>query len=84
MVRWHHRLDEHEFEQTPGDGEGQACCTQGVTKSPTRLSDSEKSAIRNLWLMTTEINSLTLRRPDVQNQSVSRAMPPLLQERTLP
>ena len=23
MVGWHHRLNECEFEQTPGDGEGQ-------------------------------------------------------------
>ena len=23
MVRWHHLLNGHEFEQTPGDGEGQ-------------------------------------------------------------
>ena len=23
MVAWHHQLDEHEFEQTPGDDEGQ-------------------------------------------------------------
>ena len=22
MIGWHHRLDGHEFEQTPGDGEG--------------------------------------------------------------
>ena len=22
VVRWHHRLDEHEFEQTLGDSEG--------------------------------------------------------------
>ena len=30
MVRWHHRLSGHEFEQTPGDSEGQgslACCS---------------------------------------------------------
>ena len=30
MVQWHHQLNEHEFEQTPGDGEGQgslACCS---------------------------------------------------------
>ena len=30
MVRWHHRLNRHEFEQTPGDGEGQeslVCCS---------------------------------------------------------
>ena len=29
MVGWHHQLDGHEFEQTPGDGEGTgslACC----------------------------------------------------------
>ena len=30
MVGWHHQLDEHEFEQTPGVGDGQrslACCS---------------------------------------------------------
>ena len=29
-VRWHHQLNGHEFEQTPGDGERQgslACCS---------------------------------------------------------
>ena len=30
MVGWHHRLDGHAFEQSPGDGEGQeglVCCS---------------------------------------------------------
>ena len=30
MVGWHHQLNGHEFEETPGDGEGQgslACCS---------------------------------------------------------
>ena len=30
MVRWHHRLDGHEFEQATGAGDGQrslACCS---------------------------------------------------------
>ena len=30
MVGWHHRLDGHEFEQAPGDSEGQrslVCCS---------------------------------------------------------
>ena len=30
MVEWHHQLSEHEFEQAPGDGEGQGsleCCS---------------------------------------------------------
>ena len=30
IVRWHHQFNGHEFEQTPGDGEGQGrlvCCS---------------------------------------------------------
>ena len=30
MVGWHHRLNGHEFEEAPGDGEGQGslvCCS---------------------------------------------------------
>ena len=27
MVAWHHRLNGHEFEQTPGNGEGQGSLT---------------------------------------------------------
>ena len=30
MFGWHHRLNGHEFEQTPGDGDGQGslvCCS---------------------------------------------------------
>ena len=33
MVGWCHRLNGHEFEQAPGDGEGQgglACCSPWV------------------------------------------------------
>ena len=36
MVGWHHRLNGHEFEQIPGDGEGrEAWCAavHGVAKS---------------------------------------------------
>ena len=35
MVGWHHRLDGHEFEQAPGDSEGQrslACRSSGGRK----------------------------------------------------
>ena len=30
IVGWHHRVDEYEFEQAPGDGEqgSLACCSQ--------------------------------------------------------
>ena len=42
MVGSHHRLDEHEFEQTPRDSEGQwslACCSPWGHKERTQLSD---------------------------------------------
>ena len=42
MVGWHHRLNGHEFEQTPGDNEGQGslrAAVHEVTKSQTQLSD---------------------------------------------
>ena len=38
MVGCHHRLNGHEFQQTPGDGEGQgglACFSPGVSKLDT-------------------------------------------------
>ena len=42
MAGWHHRLDAHEFERTPGVGDGQGglrVVIHGVAKSQTRLSD---------------------------------------------
>ena len=42
VVGWHHGLNDHEFEQALGDGEGQgslAAAVHGVTKSQTQLSD---------------------------------------------
>ena len=30
MAEWHHQLDGHEFEQTPGDGEGQGSLVAAV------------------------------------------------------
>ena len=39
MVRWHHRLSGHEFEQTAGDSEGQGnqAAVHRVANSKTRL-----------------------------------------------
>ena len=42
MVGWHHRLNGHEFEQVPGDGEGQeslACCSPWSCKESERLTN---------------------------------------------
>ena len=36
MVGWHHQLSGHEFEQAPGNGEGEESLTvHGVAKSQT-------------------------------------------------
>ena len=47
MVGWHHQLTGHEFEQAPGDGEGQgslACCTpQGRRNSDMTEQLNKKS-----------------------------------------
>ena len=49
MLGWHHRLDGHEFEQTPGVSEGQGslvCCSpRGLTPdwdTTERLNDNHK------------------------------------------
>ena len=42
MDGWYHQLNGHEFEQTPGESEGQGslvCCSLEVTKSRIRLSN---------------------------------------------
>ena len=42
MVGWHYRLNGHEFEKTPGVGDGQeclACCSPWDRKESDKLSD---------------------------------------------
>ena len=52
MVGWHHQLNAHEFEQAPGDGEGQeslACCSPwGHKESDTteRLNNNNNTGQR--------------------------------------
>ena len=46
MVGWHHQLNGHEFEQTPGDSEGQGslvCCSPCCHKE----SDTTKQLNNN-------------------------------------
>ena len=53
MVGWHHRLNGHEFEQTPGDSEGQgslACCSPWGHKesdATEQLSNTNPQGNRN-------------------------------------
>ena len=46
MVGWHHCLDGHEFEQAPGNGEGQGslvyCSPWGYKESHTTTSEQQQ------------------------------------------
>ena len=41
MVGWHYRLDGHEFEQVPGDGEGQGRLAWGSPWGHKELDKTE-------------------------------------------
>jgi len=50
MIGWHHQLKGHEFEQTPGDGEGQgslACYSPWGHKELDMTEATEHSTIFN-------------------------------------
>ena len=54
MVRWHHRLNEHEFEQTPRDSEDQrnvGCCgPRGHKESDkTKQLNNSKNPMETWW-----------------------------------
>ena len=61
MVGWHHRLDGHEFEQAPGDSEGQGslarCSPWGPRESDTteRLN-SNKNQLADIGICTKGVN----------------------------
>ena len=50
MIRWHHQFNGHEFEQTPGDGEGQgslACCSPWSQKELDMTKQQQKQNKNN-------------------------------------
>ena len=51
MVGWHHGLNGHEFEQTPGDSEGQgslACCSPWDRKELDTTENTEEATIKEI------------------------------------
>ena len=56
MAGWHHRLNGHEFEQAPGDSEGQrslACCSPRGRKESGRTKGLNNN---NMWSLP-EVNT---------------------------
>ena len=57
MVGWHHWLNGHKFEQTPGDNEGQgslACCIPWGYKESDTTERVNNSQWLGLWALTAE------------------------------
>ena len=55
MIGWHHRLNGHEFEQTPGETEGQgdlACCSPWGHKELDTAEQLMKCCLRATHLTT--------------------------------
>ena len=53
MVGWHHRLIGHEFEQSPGDSEGQGSLASGSSwghRVRHNLVTEQQQNILKLWL----------------------------------
>ena len=53
MVGWHHQLNGHEFEQTPGDGEGQgslACCSPRHLKKSDTTEQLNNNQLPTSWV----------------------------------
>ena len=46
LLRWHHQLDGHEFEQTPGDSEGLPFLLPGMHFISNGLRDQGATALR--------------------------------------
>ena len=68
-IGWHHWLDGNEFEQIPGDGEGQgslACCSQWVVEGRTWLSDWT-TTIENYCRLTIRLKPCQATRQSLQH-----------------
>ena len=75
MVGWPHRLDGHESEQTPGDGEGPGslvCC------SPRGRKESDKTKQLNNCKVTAVCFIIYLIQKDAKNKVAFALIAPLL------
>ena len=77
MVAWHHQLNGHEFEQTPGASEGQeslVCCSAwGCKESDTeQRNKNEQCLLDGGWSVNAHLSSSSLFPP------VSQSVFPLL------
>ena len=72
MVGWHYRFNGHEFEQTPGDSEGQgnlACCHPWDAKVGHDLATEQQQCLQKHCLRNLKILYVSLKLPVVRGHS---------------
>ena len=68
MVGWHHRLNGHEFEQTPGDGEGPgSLVSMGSQKVGHNLRAEQQQRVGGLLLAAPTSDSKFMATAVIQN-----------------
>ena len=73
MVGWHHQLNRHEFEQTPGDGDGQgglaSCSPWGHKESDRteRLNNTITICVLTLQMLKNQLNIRSKKQKDLTN-----------------
>ena len=58
LVGWHHRLNEHKFEQAPGDSEGRGnleCCSPWIRLQRVRHDRASEQQLNLTFKMTEEM-----------------------------
>ena len=73
MVGWHHRLNGHEFEQTPGDGEAWHAAVHGVAKRRDLATEQQlwvSNASEHQWTKQTGISAFLQKFKDGHDQAI--------------
>ena len=60
MIGWHHQLSGHEFEQTPGDSEGQGslvCCSSWGRVGPDLVAEQQQQRAQRVSLLLSRLSA---------------------------
>ena len=86
MVVWHHQLNGHEFEQIPGDREGQrslACCSPRGPRVGHNLATEPEQEQRSALCDVQDTHSFTVLVPRVGDLALSNDSTPVHAEHPL-
>jgi len=68
MVGWHHQLDGPEFEQTPGDGDGQGSLARCSPWGQTEETEQQQSGVVGVEAMPSRTRTVLIRKFEEENK----------------